>query len=122
MSSQPRLQETTRAMTSFDQSIKSLQNPLSKVVLKSPIKSPPLTHEQTQRIRKKNTKLILKDFIQPFVPGSSLKITGQQVLDETTPTKEMPSTVFQKQAPDSPSLVSNDNNSVTRDGGSDSRI
>ena len=77
MSSQPRLQETTRAMTSFDQSIKSLQNPLSKVVLKSPIKSPPLTHEQTQRIRKKNTKLILKDFIQPFVPGSSLKITGQ---------------------------------------------
>ena len=43
MSSQPRLQETTRAMTSFDQSIKSLQNPLLKVVLKSPS----LTHEQT---------------------------------------------------------------------------
>ena len=34
----------------------------------------------------------------------------------------MPSTVFQKQAPDSPSLVSNDNNSAPRDGSSKSII
>ena len=83
-----------------------------KSVWNSSLQSSSQTNEETQRVKKKKSKLVLKDFIQPFIPGMSIKRNGDRYfLDESSAGKEMPSTMFQKAAPESPTVLSNDNNS-----------